>query len=103
MAKYTYKAPKHITGSAVTTKTHFGTTGDMIVDHSSLVFENNPIIENNQIVCKDDNGYYITFKNRVDSGLADPNRYANAKSRLFVAKPVEETIKNGGNDVNNVE
>lgn len=95
MAKYIYKAPKHITGSTVTTKTHFGTTADMIVDHSSIVFENNPTIEDNQIVCKDDNGYYITFKNRVDSGLADPNRYGNTKSRLTVSKG-ENNVANVG-------
>jgi hypothetical protein len=97
MAKYTYKAPKHTTGSSVTTKTHFGTTVDMVVDHSTLVFENNPTIEDNQVVCKDDNGYYITFKNRIDSGLADPNRYANAKFRINIAKTEQGDI-----NVNNV-
>lgn len=95
MAKYIYKAPKHITGSTVTTKTHFGTTADMVVDHSNIAFENNPTIEDNQVVCKDDNGYYITFKNRVDSGLADPNRYNNTKSRLIVSKG-ENNVANVG-------
>ena len=54
----------------------------MVVDHTSMTFNNNPTILDNQVVCKDDNGFYITFRNRIDSGLADPNRYANAKSRI---------------------
>ena len=61
MAKYIYKAPKHITGSSVTTKTHFGSTADMVVDHTSMTFDNNPTILDNQVVCKDDNGFSITF------------------------------------------
>ena len=33
------------------------------------------------VVCKDEHGFYITEKNRVDSGIADPNRYANSAAR----------------------
>lgn len=90
MAKYIYKAPKHITGSAVTTKTHFGSTSDMVIDHTSMAFENNPTILDNQVVCKDDNGFYITFKHMIDSGLADPNRYANPKNRIYVIQETKQ-------------
>lgn len=31
------------------------------------------------VVLKDDVGFYATMKNRLDSGLADPNRYASVK------------------------
>ena len=29
------------------------------------------------VVCKDEFGFYTTYKRRLDSGLADPNRYDN--------------------------
>jgi hypothetical protein len=29
------------------------------------------------VVLKDDEGHYTTERSRLDSGLADPNRYAN--------------------------
>jgi hypothetical protein len=80
MSKKYYKPPTHQTGLVVTTKTHFGTTGDMIVDHAQykIVGTDNPIsLEDNEVLCRDDRGFYVTQKNRVDTGLADPNRYAN--------------------------
>jgi hypothetical protein len=91
MAKNYYKAPKHSTGHAVTTKTHFGSTGDMVVDHSTLEFDGKPIaLSETSVLCKDDLGYYITNKTMVNSGLADPNRYANAKSRVEASEPKKE-------------
>tara|TARA_Y100000310_G_scaffold330701_1_gene402798 strand:+ start:780 stop:956 length:177 start_codon:yes stop_codon:yes gene_type:complete len=33
-------------------------------------------ISEDEVVCKDDRGYYITLKNRLDNGLADPKRYS---------------------------
>lgn len=84
MAKKYYKPPTHQTGLAVTTKTHFGTTGDMVVDHSKykIVGTDNSIsLKDNEVLCRDDRGFYVTQKNRVDNGLADPNRYANNSSR----------------------
>lgn len=75
MAKKLYKAPKHFTGSTITTKTHFGSHSEMIVDSS----KSNIKLESNEILCVDDRGYYVTFKNRIDNGLADPNRYTDCK------------------------
>lgn len=84
MAKNYYKAPKHVTGRVITTKTHFGSTGDMVVDHSTLQNDGHDInVPDTSVVCKDDDGYYITNKSMIDSGLADPNRYANVKSRIM--------------------
>lgn len=81
MAKKHYKAPLHQTGTTITTRTAFGSDSDMIVDLSSY----KPIsIGNDQVVCRDDRGFYITQKNRIDTGLADPNRYANTKSRIVL-------------------
>lgn len=91
MAKH-YKAPKHSTGHAVTTKTHFGSTGDMVVDHSILQFDGKPIeLSETSVLCKDDLGYYITNKSTINNGLADPNRYANDKNRVVATEKTSST------------
>lgn len=84
MAKKLYKAPKHITGHTVTTKTHFGSTSDMVVTLDNIK------LSENEVICKDDSGYYITLRNRIDSGLADPNRYANSSKRIVIEEPSKE-------------
>jgi hypothetical protein len=89
MAKKLYKAPKHFTGHAVTTKTHFGSTADMVVDHSAF---KNITINEGQVLCKDDSGYYITLLNRINDGLADPNRYANISQRIIVEEEQTEEV-----------
>jgi hypothetical protein len=33
----------------------------------------------NKVVIEDEHGYYITDENRLDSGLADPNRYKTSR------------------------
>jgi hypothetical protein len=96
MAKKHYKAPVHQTGTTVTTKTHFGSTSDMVVDHNQYKYvkDGSPVILNEQlgaILCKDDRGFYMTFKSYIDSGLADPNRYANKPMRLDIVK-IEENV-----------
>lgn len=86
MAKKYYKAPVHQTGTSITTKTHFGSTNDMVVDHKNYSIS----LNDNQVLCKDDRGFYITLKNRIDSGLADPNRYSNIDSRISIAEKSKE-------------
>ena len=64
---------KHETGRTITTKTPYGTTSEMVVTDENLrgLFS----IDVSQVLVKDDEGYYYTSVSRVDSGLADPNRY----------------------------
>lgn len=76
-----YHIQKHIVGKSITTKTYFGSDSSMIVDCGDPNIQAVKISED-QIICKDDSGYYITNKNNIDSGLADPNRYANKNARL---------------------
>lgn len=95
MAKKFYKPPIHQAGITVTTKTHFGTTKDMVVDHAThkTVGTNSPIcLKDNEVLCKDDRGFYITLKNRIDSGLADPNRYADHSCRLDCVGVAENNL-----------
>jgi hypothetical protein len=77
-----YNIPKHTVGKIITTKSAFGSHSEMIVScedpHIQILK-----IDDDQVICKDDTGYYITNKNRIDSGLADPNRYASQKARFF--------------------
>ena len=75
---------RHETGKAVTTKSPFGSHADMVVSpeeyhaNGSRIYKGRGIhtILECEVVCKDDRGYYITLKNRLDNGLADPKRYS---------------------------
>ena len=64
---------RHQTGNSVTTPSWFGSHESMVVDHGELDYS----VSEEQVVCKDDNGYYVTEKKNLDSGLADPNRYSD--------------------------
>lgn len=52
----------------------FGTKKDMVVKE---IIENDVVV---QVVAKDDQGLYITTPVYVDSGMADPNRFAGDRS-----------------------
>ena len=90
MAKKHYKAPKHSTGRVITTKTPFGSDPTMVVDHSNFDI----VISNGQVLCKDDDGYYVTYSSRVGTGLADPNRYGVPASRVEVKEKTVQGVDN---------
>jgi len=76
---------KHDASMGVTTPSRFGSHEVMVVDHLSIPEWNadmNLTLEEGEVVCRDDDHYYITIKRRLDTGLADPNRYSK-KNRLF--------------------
>ena len=89
MAKYRPPSKGHEAGNVVTTESWFGSHVDMVVeleelqsrglDKENTVFARYRDIEDYETVCKDDKGYYITLKARLDNGLADPNRYSNKR------------------------
>jgi len=60
---------KHDTGRTITTPSWFGS-------HQSMVVED---IDDKMVLCKDDYGYYSTYK--TDNGLADSMRYSRSKSQ----------------------
>jgi hypothetical protein len=79
------RPPKgHETGKIITTKSPFGSHADMVVSPDEYHANNSQIYKGRgihtillcEVVCKDDRGYYITFRNRLDNGLADPKRYS---------------------------
>lgn len=71
-----FKLPKHTTGRTITTKTPYGTTSDMVVTDENILKK--VVIEQGLTLVQDDEGYYVTPKNRIDSGLADPFRYCDS-------------------------
>lgn len=73
MAKNFIKPRKHETGRSITTKTPYGTTSDMVVNDDDILSKVD--CPHGFVLVKDDEGYYLTNSSRIDSGLADPNRY----------------------------
>ncbi len=45
--------------------------------HSSMVFSR----IGKRVICRDEHGLYYTDPERLDNGLADPNRYNEARKR----------------------
>ena len=74
MAKKIYKPRKHETGRLVTTKTAFGITSDMVVNDNEILSK--VTIADGMVLVKDDAGYFVVPKNRVDDGMACPLRYS---------------------------
>lgn len=89
MAKGYVNKRQHQTGRTITTKTPYGSTGDMVVTDDSILSKIQ--IDENCLLLKDDDGYYITMKNRVDNGLADPMRYCE-KARRATQHLSEEVL-----------
>jgi hypothetical protein len=59
--------------------------------HASMVVkeETEQLADDKLVVCKDAYGMYVTEKDRLDCGLADPNRNCNPKWRT---KNLEEFL-----------
>lgn len=55
----------------------FGSHASMI-DEAETTELNDPI----KVVIRDDHGTYITLRNRLDNGLADPNRYSGRDLKI---------------------
>jgi hypothetical protein len=73
MARQIRTGKKHETGRTITTPTPYGTTSDMVVTDEHVLAKVS--VADCCVLVKDDGGYYITPKNRVDNGLADPSRH----------------------------
>jgi hypothetical protein len=74
------------TSKEITTPSRFGSHEVMVVDHMSVPEWNadmNLTLGEGEVLCRDDTHYYITSVDRLDTGLADPNRYGK-KNELFI-------------------
>lgn len=59
------------TGTTITTKSPYGSHKEMVVDHNQFGL----VLKDNEVLLKDDVHYYITTRDRLDTGMADANRY----------------------------
>ena len=76
MAKYSNKT-KVETGRTITTPSWFGSHASMVVED---VDATQVTLAKGEVLCKDDAHYYVTYKDRLDSGLADPQRQGKGVS-----------------------
>jgi hypothetical protein len=77
------------TSKGWTTPSRFGSHSSMIVDPTSVPEWNKNMsltLADDEVLCEDDSHYYITKKNRIDSGMADPSRYS--KKVIFIKESV---------------
>ena len=58
----------------VTTPSAYGSHSSMIVNIEEEAKGHN--VPKDKIICQDEKGFYVTYKNRIDNGLSDPCRYA---------------------------
>lgn len=58
----------------ISTPSPYGSHSSMIVDIDSEAKNHN--VPKDKVICQDERSYYVTYKNRIDNGLADPCRYA---------------------------
>tara|TARA_R100000008_G_C3540379_1_gene144432 strand:- start:593 stop:838 length:246 start_codon:yes stop_codon:yes gene_type:complete len=67
---------RHETGKSITTPSAYGSHRSMVVDPSEYHVRQ---LKDNEVLCLDDVGLYITTEDRIDSGLADPHRYVRTR------------------------
>ena len=73
-------AKRHETGNKITTPSWFGSHASMVIDHEDVQIGGQDVkLSDAQVLCQDDSGYYITYKDRLDNGQADPNRYSSSR------------------------
>lgn len=58
----------------IETPSQYGSHKSMVVNIDREAEGHN--VPEDKVICKDEKGYYVTYKKRLDSGLADPCRYA---------------------------
>ena len=61
-------------------KTRFGSHREMLKEEHQESFD--ALTPKDKVLCEDEFGEYETEAWRIDSGLADPNRYARSRVKL---------------------
>jgi len=85
---------QHQTGRTITTKTPYGSTSDMIVTDEQILSKVK--LDDGCVLLKDDEGYYITNKGRINDGLADPLRCC-PKYREVMSKAINRALNEDSN------
>jgi len=86
MAKKSLSKKRHEAGRTISGPSPFGSHSEMTVDHSSFDLT----LDDDQVLCRDGDNHYITTKDRLDNGLADPRRYSGKKLVLTVKEKPNE-------------
>ncbi len=73
---------KHDTGRALETPSFFGSHSSMVANHEDYDVE----LKEGEVLCQDGETFYVTLKQRLDTGLADPKRYSGKKLKLEKGK-----------------
>lgn len=76
MAKYKRHVP--VKQESYDYPTRFGSHSSMIDEEKTVELNDDQVV-----VLKDEHGYYRTEIIRLDSGLADPNRYKGDRLKFF--------------------
>lgn len=66
------KLRKHDTGRIITTKTPYGSDSSMLINDPTILKQVN--LSEGFVLCKDDDGYYVTKSSHIDNNTADPYR-----------------------------
>lgn len=69
---------RHETGREITTPSAYGSHKTMCVSPE----EYGLTLEKDEVLCQDGDWFYVTYENRLDTGLADPKRYSG--KRLYL-------------------
>jgi hypothetical protein len=69
----------HDSGRTITTPSFYGSHAKMVVNKDLFDVE----LQKNEVICQDDDGYYITYSERLDTNLADPNRYSSRREAFL--------------------
>jgi hypothetical protein len=91
MARQIGTGKKHETGRNILTKTPYGISSDMIVSEQEILEKVQ--IPENCVLVRDDMGYFIVNRNRVNDGLACPLRYDQKfrqKSNVEIMEMINE-------------
>lgn len=72
MAKNKSIKARRETGREITTPSAYGSHRSMCVSPK----EYGLTLQNGEVLCQDGDRLYITYENRLDTGLADPKRYS---------------------------
>lgn len=67
--KYKDSSIKNETGKTITTPSAYGS-------HAVLVIKE---LNEYEVLCEDEDGEYVTFKDRLDTGMADPKRWSRIR------------------------
>ena len=59
--------------------------------HSSMIdVEETKLLSPELVALRDEHGLYVTLRNRLDTGLADPNRYEVGRLQKLFARSKKE-------------